>query len=274
MSGDSIDAGNVDYRTVNRLTGPIFIEDVYPGDAVGFEILRIEVGPVVHVPFIARWRWRYFPQSRSSVERYSISGNIAHAAPGIGIELRPMIGAIAVAPESGQLSFLSPTGRTGGNLDLPQVRPGAVVWLPVEVVGGLFAVGDLHASMGQGEPLGAGLECAGSVTGRFHCRRGFPLSAIRIEHPDDVRFLGSHAHDHDRAIQQAISAAWRWLSEECGLDSQACRLICAAELDLIPGGPAGANHVASLDVSRLRREGFDVSLLRERTSPPMAGRRN
>ena len=46
----------------------------------------------------------------------------------------------------------------GGNIDDSRLTAGASLYLPVEVQGGLLMVGDGHASMGDGELSGTGIE--------------------------------------------------------------------------------------------------------------------
>jgi hypothetical protein len=74
----------------------------------------------------------------------------------IEIELRPMLGRVAVAPQ-GEEAFggLWP-GDFGGNLDAPEVRAGTTVYLPIFHDGAYFYFGDGHARQGQGEVSGTG----------------------------------------------------------------------------------------------------------------------
>jgi amidase len=50
--------------------------------------------------------------------------------------------------------------------------PGARIYFPVRQPGGLFAVGDMHAAMGDGEICFTGVEIAGEVTMRFEVLKG------------------------------------------------------------------------------------------------------
>jgi acetamidase/formamidase len=49
-------------------------------------------------------------------------------------------------------------GPHGGNLDLNVARADSTVYLPVDVRGALFSMGDVHASMGDGELTGGGID--------------------------------------------------------------------------------------------------------------------
>ena len=57
--------------------------------------------------------------------------------------------------------------RSGGNLDIRQLVAGSRLWLPVDVPGALFSIGDLHFAQGDGEVCGTAIEVAGAVTVRF-----------------------------------------------------------------------------------------------------------
>ena len=51
-----------------------------------------------------------------------------------------------------------PPRRVGGNLDIRDLAAGTVLYLPVEVAGALFSVGDTHAAQGDGEVCGTAIE--------------------------------------------------------------------------------------------------------------------
>ena len=85
--------------------------------------------------------------------------------------LDPMIGVIGVAPEGEDVDTETP-GAHGGNMDTRFIRAGSTLYLPVSCEGALFAVGDVHAKMGDGEMCICGLECAATVTVRFSVLRG------------------------------------------------------------------------------------------------------
>ena len=61
-----------------------------------------------------------------------------------------MIGAIGTAPRDRAIDSGMPEAH-GGNLDCTLIRPGATLYLPVNVPGALLSLGDLHAAMGDGE---------------------------------------------------------------------------------------------------------------------------
>jgi amidase len=48
-------------------------------------------------------------------------------------------------------------------MDNTLIKPGSTLFLPVQVEGALFALGDLHAVMGDGEIMVSGVEVSGEV---------------------------------------------------------------------------------------------------------------
>jgi formamidase len=59
-----------------------------------------------------------------------------------------------------------PPRETGGNMDIRQLVAGSKLWLPIDVPGALFSIGDLHFAQGDGEVCIAAIETGGSATFR------------------------------------------------------------------------------------------------------------
>lgn len=81
---------------------------------------------------------------------------------GFELPLRPMLGIIGTAPNTGFIKA-GHAKRTGGNLDIPFVCEGASVYLPVDVDGAFLYLGDAHALQGYGELNGIALETSAHV---------------------------------------------------------------------------------------------------------------
>jgi formamidase len=77
----------------------------------------------------------------------------------------------AVPPEAADGLRTIPPRELGGNLDIRQLVAGSRLWLPVDVPGALFSIGDLHFAQGDGEVCGTAIEVAGAVTVRFALRK-------------------------------------------------------------------------------------------------------
>jgi len=257
LNGEAIDDGQVDFRQANALSGPVFVDGAMPGDALGFHIEEISVANRAFAVYVQRWRRKQFGMAASRVIRVPIRDSHIELESGQAVQIRPMIGCIGVAPGHGSVSSLSPTARTGGNMDLIEISPGTTIWLPVEIEGGLLSLGDLHARMGRGEPLGSGLECAGSVTGTIHLAHGVQISGPVLCDGKIVGFVGTSVVDWRDAEAIAVRAAWDWLISR-GISENDAMVICAALLNVENGGPAGNNVVATFAIADLETTGVQT----------------
>jgi amidase len=157
------DSGNTDpLMEVNPATGPVWIENADPGDILVVRILDVRVNDGPHIKL-----WPGLGVCQGSVKApvtkvcRIINGTIEFT-PSIRLPVRPMIGVIGTAPLEGSYPTVV-GGSYGGNLDNKLLAPGATVYLPVFCPGALLFVGDLHASMGDGELCGLGLEASGEA---------------------------------------------------------------------------------------------------------------
>jgi acetamidase/formamidase len=69
------------------------------------------------------------------------------------------MGVMGMPPSDGGKHSTIPPRRTGGNLDCKELIAGTSLYLPIEVAGGLFSIGDGHATQGDGEVSGTAIEC-------------------------------------------------------------------------------------------------------------------
>jgi len=74
------------------------------------------------------------------------------------VPLKPFAGTIGNALAENGLHSVVPPRRVGGNLDIRDLAAGTTLYLPVEVAGALFSVGDTHAAQGDGEVCGTAIE--------------------------------------------------------------------------------------------------------------------
>ncbi len=151
----------LDFSRVNSVTGPIYLEGAEPGDAVKLTIEQFQA---------SGWGWTaiipgfglladQFPEAALHIWRYD-SASLAPAAygPGGRVPLKPFAGTIGLALAEPGLHSVVPPRRVGGNLDIRDLAAGTVLYLPVEVAGGLLSVGDTHAAQGDGEVCGTAIE--------------------------------------------------------------------------------------------------------------------
>ena len=106
-------------------------------------------------------------------------------------------------------------GRHGGNLDDRFHGKGARIYFPVRQPGGMFAVGDMHASMGDGEICFTGVEIAGEVDVRFDLLKG-KRSTWPVTELADRWLPHATADAYDDALRLVADEAARLLVDEHG----------------------------------------------------------
>jgi acetamidase/formamidase len=74
----------------------------------------------------------------------------------------------------------------GGNLDIRDISTGTELYLPVEVKGALFSVGDTHAAQGDGEVCGTAIESPCTVAAKFELVKAANLVFPRFTTPGPV----------------------------------------------------------------------------------------
>src|SRR6185312_2326801 len=196
------DAGRLDLGLGHPLTGPVYVAGAEPGDVLEVELLRYETddfGTTAVIPGFG-YLADLFPDP--FLVKWEIAGRLARAdeLPGVAVPEDAFAGVIGVAPSHERLEAFRrreeslrgrgepvadsmpegavppeaaeglrtiPPRELGGNLDIRQLVAGSRLWLPVDVPGSLFSVGDLHFAQGDGEVCGTAIEVAGALTVRF-----------------------------------------------------------------------------------------------------------
>src|SRR5262249_40383623 len=173
----------------HALCGPIAIRGAAPGD-----VLEVHIGEVL--PDVWGWTWagpghgtgEGLGLEQEVVTRCHIAAaaGTASAADGLvlTIPLRPFMGVMGNVPAAPGPHSTIPPRQTGGNLDCRELVAGSTLWLPIEVEGALFSVGDGHAAQGDGEVSGLAVEGPmrrGALT--FHLRQDLPLTMPAAETP-------------------------------------------------------------------------------------------
>jgi amidase len=135
----------------------------------------------------------------------------------IEVELRPMLGRVAVAPR-GEEAFggLWP-GDFGGNMDAPEIREGTTVYLPIFHDGAYLYFGDGHARQGEGEVAGSGLETSMDVELGIDLIRGKAIDWPRLEDDNYIMVAGS-ARPLIDAFRLAHVELAEWLEADYGFD--------------------------------------------------------
>jgi len=221
----------------NPVAGPIYVEGAVPGDSIAVHIEAIELDRSKGQTLLAAGHGLLPIQLLSRVSETGEHAPVPHRMfywdidPEAGIatltnpfgddpitvRLDPFIGSIGVCPKWGQSISTLLSGSFGGNLDIPAVRPGATLYLPVFRDGGLLAMGDLHAAQGHGEIIGGGIETSGKVDCTIELIKGRPHTELRLRDSAQLMALGTEG-DVNGAVVQAYANLLDWLVKGFGLN--------------------------------------------------------
>ena len=102
------------------------------------------------------------------------------------VPLKPFCGTIGVAPAEAGTHSIVPPRRVGGNMDIRDLSAGSELYLPVEVPGALFSVGDTHAAQGDGEVCGTAIESPMKIAAKFELVKEANLAFPRFTTPGPV----------------------------------------------------------------------------------------
>jgi acetamidase/formamidase len=188
------------------LVGPVAIRGAKVGMTLVVHIQRIDVGtwgwsvpwfvPNGGDPEVPHYMtWTLDPVAMTGVNHF-----------GQSVRLRPFMGVMGMPPAQDGIHDTAPPRATGGNLDCKELITGSTLYLPIEVDGGLFSVGDGHAAQGDGELSGTAIECPMQVVELgFDLRDDMPLTTPHAVTPEGWLTFGLH-EDIDIAMKSALDA--------------------------------------------------------------------
>jgi acetamidase/formamidase len=238
------DIARLDFSRINPVTGPVYVEGAEPGDVLKITLLSF-------VP--SGWGWTAnipgfglladeFKEAALHVWRY----DPASLAPALfgkwgKVPLKPFTGTIGVAPGEAGLHSIVPPRRVGGNMDVRDIALGTELFLPIEVEGALFSVGDTHAAQGDGEVCGTAIESPMRVALKFDLLKREPLAYPRFRTAGPVtRHLDAKGYEVTTGIgpdlMQAARASVRsmieFLGRAHGIPALDAYLLCSVCGDL------------------------------------------
>jgi amidase len=208
---------------LNPQCGPIVVEGAEKGDVlcvyidsikprgpqpVGTTVLIPEFGGLVGTKNTAMLN-APLPER---VKKMEVTEQGIKFNPSITLPYEPFIGTLGVSPEIEAISSLQPD-YYGGNMDVPDVAPGAVVYFPVHHTGAYLYLGDCHATQGDGELCGVAIEMAATVTLQIDLIKNWNIAWPRLETETFLMCIGSA-----RPMEDAARIAYRdlvyWMMED------------------------------------------------------------
>lgn len=150
------------------------------------------------------------------VRMIKIDGDKVHWSKRHTLPYKPHIGTLSVSPEIDSINSLTPDNH-GGNMDVPDIGPGSITYLPVRSPGGRLFIGDAHACQGDGEICGTAVEYASVTTIKVDLIKRWQLSWPRMENETAIMSIGSA-----RPLEDATRIAYRdliyWMVEDYGFE--------------------------------------------------------
>jgi formamidase len=271
------DCATLDRGLGHPLAGPVQVVGAEPGDLLEVEFLEYrsaDFGVTAVMPGFGFLADRF---TEPFLVKWEIDDKVARSAelPGVAVPADMFAGVVGVAPSPERMELFRgreeairaggglvadplpesaapavaaaglrtiPPRETGGNLDIRQLVAGSRLYLPVDVPGALFSIGDLHFAQGDGEVCGTAIEVAGSVTvtlrvhrdhgrtARFPSfetpacpgRRSFATTGIPVDDAMDLTV----------ATREALIAMIDHLVATYGLEPVAAYALCSAVVDL------------------------------------------
>jgi acetamidase/formamidase len=192
-SDASVIAG-LDWDRVYPLVGPIVVKGAKPGDTLAIEVLDIRT---------QGWGWSAilpglglladdFPDAYLRIFDIS-NGDYAYVREDIAIPLAPFFGTMGVCHAGASAVPVMPPGTFGGNMDTRQLVRGSTLYLPVQLDGALFSVGDAHGCQGDGEVCVTGLEAPMYGSLRFTLEKGRSIPGPQYRTPAPLTPRVDHA---------------------------------------------------------------------------------
>lgn len=269
------DAGRLNLGLGHPLEGPLWVQGAEPGDALEVEFLSYEPADFGTTAVIPGFGYvpDLFPEPY--LVKWEIADGVARSQelPGVAVPDATFAGVVGVAPShermeefrrreealraqgqrvadpfpedavppeaAGGLRTIPPR-ETGGNMDVPQLVAGSRLWLPVDVPGALFSIGDLHFSQGDSEVCGTAIEIAGAVTFRLAVHKGLAPRFPAFETPGrparpSFATMGIPVDDGldlNAAARAALVEMIGHLERRYGFERPAAYALCSAVVDL------------------------------------------
>lgn len=245
------------------IIGPVAIEGAQPGDVLKVDMVSME--PRVPYGIVGNRHGKgalpgEYPQNDgpkpgADKEHPELFGSVFTFVPIKDIEgklfgivktktgkevrfpINPFMGTMGVAPNTTNKVNSVPPSSFGGNLDLKDLTAGSSLYLPVQLNGGMFFMGDPHFNQGDGEVALTALEASLRTTVKLTLLKAgdpnIPLKDMKdpfAETPDYWMPIGLDV-DLDAALKKTIRTAIKFLCEKKGMDNATALSYLSAATD-------------------------------------------
>lgn len=196
----------------NPVTGALYVEGAEVGDILKVEIedIKLRSWGVMRSSTTAGVFYEKYKKREAII--FQVKENKIYFDDKLILEADPMIGVIGTAPSEKEGVLTTTPGKHGGNMDCKKIVKGSIIYLPVNVKGGLLSMGDIHALMGDGEVFICGLEIAGEITVKVSVLKNIKLPTPFLYSKGKVMSIQS-AEDLDKAGDMAAKEMFEFIKE-------------------------------------------------------------
>ena len=210
-------------------TGPIYVNDAIIKPIISIFISISPKEGAAHMVMPGRgFLYEDFDEGYPTVMQIS-DGNVVLPS-GVKLPMCPSMGVVATTPTYPQCTATD-SGSYGGDIDMKELVEGSSIYLPVFVPGGLLALGDCHAVVGDGAVAGTGAECSSDTHIRVTVEKGMNINSPRAITPDYFVVL-SHGEELGPAMKQAVRDMVDFLVSEKGLKPYDAYTLCSLAGDI------------------------------------------
>jgi acetamidase/formamidase len=223
----------------HALTGPIVVHGARAGGTLVVDVLEVQP---------AAWGFTTFSPGRGLLPDEFPSayiriwdledGRLARGLDGVRVPLAPFCGVMGVALAEAGAHTTIPPRRVGGNMDVKQLTAGSTLFLPIEVDGALFSLGDAHGAQGDGEVCITAIEMDSTTRLRFSLS-DTPIREpqLRLDRPPTIiggAYHGCMAHAPDllEAARNATRSLIEWLCREVHLSPEDAYVLSSVTAEL------------------------------------------
>ncbi len=224
---------------VNPVTGPVVVKGARAGQTLAVDILCFGASQWGWTALIPGFGLLADSFDEPVLEISTVHEHTVDFLGGIRLPRRAFCGTMGVAPAEPGTHSIVPPRAVGGNMDIRHLGTGATLYLPIEVDGALFSVGDSHAAQGDGEVCGTAIESPIDVTLKFAlCDRSIKAPQYRFgpgsRVPDAAGYYATTgvAPDLMDAARQSVSAMIDHLCAEHAMRPEHAYMLCSVAADM------------------------------------------
>lgn len=234
----------LDFGRINPVSGPVYMEGAKPGDTLKVTLRKFipcGSGWTANIPGFGLLADQFTEPALHNWKYDAVAMTPALFSSTARVPLKPFAGTLGVAPAEPGLHSVVPPRRVGGNLDIRDLTAGVSLYLPIEVDGALFSIGDTHAAQGDGEVCGTAIESQMNVEATLELIKGGNLKSPRFTTTEPVsRHLDGAGYEVTTGIgpdlmtgaRESVMRMIDLISAEHGVSAVEAYMLCSVCGDL------------------------------------------